>query len=310
MDEDDDEFESMLGNAASTTEGARVSSEMYDSQRWSRPSGPTIIRRSHPSYSATAAPASSNDPHSIHDFLSRSHSPPISSRSGPWTLPPNSTTLSSSSLFRQPSIRRPVRSRTVDFNDFTTHRRATIRHNTAQESVTSRSDAVDNRTPPGLLSPRDRSLSPAQDETSSSVRAPQLARRFFPFSRNRRHESIGGSVWATDTSTAEAPDELSSYMVVEPWFSLPTPIASSSSSSQPDAPDTETTDQPVQPAALRLRRGGVRAPESMLSRHASPSVGENVTPPPPLIVRVPPTPASDNGHAEDVVAYPSPSQHE
>jgi hypothetical protein len=103
-------------------------------------------------------------------------------------------------------------------------------------------------------------------------------------------------------------------MVVEPrefgpWFSLPTPVASSSSSSQPDAPDAETSDQHVQPhVALRLRRGGVRAPESMLSRHASPSVGENdVTP--PTVVRVSPVLDSEDGPAEEV-AYPSPSQHE
>lgn len=211
MDEDDDEFESMLGNAASTTEGARVSSEMYDSsQRWSRPSGPTLIRRFHPSYSAAVAPSSSDDPH---DFLSRPHSPPIPNQSGPWTLPPTSATLSGSSLFRQASIRRPVRSRTVDFNDFTSHRRSTMRQDTAQEPLTSRSDAVDNRAAPSLLSPRDRSLSPTQDETSTSVRATQSARRFFPFSRNRRHESAGGSAWATDTSSVETPDELSSYTV-------------------------------------------------------------------------------------------------
>jgi len=274
LDEDEDEFESMLGDAASTTEGARASSENYahsgNSQRWARP--PNVMRRSHPSYSAAAAPGSDD---SIHDFLSRSHSPPVPSRSGPWTLP-TSATISGSSLFRQPSIRRPVRSRTVDFNEFTSHRRSTIRQGAAQDPPP-RSEVVDNRSTAGIISPRERSRSPTQDEPSSSVRAPQLARRFFPFSRNRRHETA----WSTaDTRSVESPDELSSFMVVEPrefepWFSLPTPIPSSSSSSQPDALETEINDQHVQPAVRQY---------------------------------VPPVP--DDGHVQDAAAYPSPSQHE
>ncbi|KAJ3757768.1 hypothetical protein EV360DRAFT_83701 [Lentinula raphanica] len=52
----------------------------------------------------------------------------VSTRARPW-IPPRSYLNSSSSLTRSSSLRRPTRSRTVDFNDFTSRRRSTTRSN-------------------------------------------------------------------------------------------------------------------------------------------------------------------------------------
>ena len=275
VEEDDDEFDSMLGSAASAAEGARINADVYDfgshAQRWPLPSSRRL--QTAPSTVVTSAGSEeTRDPPTP-----PLHSPPIPSRSGPWP---------SSSLFRQPSIRRPVRSRMVDFNEFTSRRRSTIRQLSRSES-----SSDDPRRP---ISPWD---PPPQDEPSASIPAPQMARRFFGLSRNRRHESNGSALWSESfVENPDSPDEPSPYFppdvsISRAWFPMPTP--SSSSSSQSEVEGVEEREQ----RAPRLRRGGLRAPEAMLSRHASPEQDSTVTTiHAPTVIRMPASPVSENGH--------------
>ncbi|KAF9006657.1 hypothetical protein BDQ17DRAFT_300281 [Cyathus striatus] len=185
-------------------------------------------------------------------ILSSSPSPPLpeppgsatripasSSRSGPWSMDPSEAGAAMNTSVRHPGIRRPVRTRNVDFNEFTHRRRSAIRdtHNAA-ESVTE---------------PRE----------NNWVRTAQPTRRFFPFTRTRRHESINNTGWdyveAQSLNTTESTpllpsDGESSDVVRAHALSLPSTSTASQTNEDRSGP--------------RLRRGGLRAPESMLSRRA------------------------------------------
>lgn len=315
MDEDDDEFESMLDGAASAIEGARVNTELYDAYgshtpSWAQPSALTLTRRPHSSYTAGVTSPGSGDTEPLIPPL---HSPPTTNRSGPWSLPPGATHSMSTGLSRQSSLRRPVRSRTSDFAEFSALRRSSTRTSAAQELFGPRSDEeIAN----SLMLPRH--ISPVRDQPASSRRGPQNPRRFFEFSRNRRHETTGSFPWLTESTGADANEESSAYIPAEPtpsgtWFSLHAPL--STSSSQTDPRDTEPSDERAQAAAPRLRRGGLRAPESMLSRHASPASAEHdvhsTAPLPVTIPPVPTSPRSDNCQADEAAAtYPTPTSSE
>jgi hypothetical protein len=292
MEEDDDDFESMLDNPATAVEGARVNSNLYDAYHtptWTSHDTAPSRRPTHPAYSTTIvdSPETNVEPIS---------SPPSPQRTGPWSVPPVAQ-YGGSTLHRQLSIRRPIRSRTVDFNDFTTRRRSTIRQAAESGGIRPGSeDGVDTYLP-GTM--RRRSRSPF-DEATATPRDAITARRFFPFSRQRRRETSAPSWW-TDGSEEILTDGPSSVLPPQPsasgsWFSLPTPTSSSSSQSN----DAETSDERAQapPPTPRLRRGGVRAPESMLSRHASPSIEVGDA----YAIRMPPSPRSplrfDDGHEE------------
>jgi hypothetical protein len=219
-------------------------------------------------------------------------------------------------VFRQPSIRRPVRSRMVDFNDFTTRRRSAIRQYSAHELLGSRSE-VSSDDPGRSLSPWE---PPLQDEPPPPVRPPQLARRFFGPSRNRRHESSGNFPWnesVTERPNTEPSDDFPPYLSTDPstsrpwisvrtppWVSIPTP--SSSSSSQSEVENVEEREQ----RAPRLRRGGLRAPESMLSRHASPNSAEQdaADTGPEIIIPLPASPVSENGHDDSTITPANPNE--
>jgi len=140
MEEDEAEYESMLeahDNATSIIEGVRVNSDLYDAyggHSWSHPMGSSLLRRTHPNYSAVAVPRSdSPEGSSAPDSVLQ----PLETRRSSWGLPnSNVTTImnsSGSALMRQPSIRRPIRSRTVDFNDFATRRRSAYRDSRTQD---------------------------------------------------------------------------------------------------------------------------------------------------------------------------------
>lgn len=258
MEEDETEYEGMLeadNVASSYIEGARVNSDLYDAygtHSWSHPMGSSLLRRSHPNYSAAlVARSDSPDGSSTIDSIL----PPIETRRSNWGLPSNTLSNSGSTLTRQGSIRRPIRSRTVDFNEFSTRRRSAYR---------STADSEDPRSPdefPNTLSPW-ASSGPISDEPLGS----NGARRFFPFSR-RRHEmppsvmpwsDIGGS-----TSRAGSPSQVITWRS----GSGPPVLISARSFAEQEASLGEEPDRSLP----RLRRGGLRAPESMLSRHASPS---------------------------------------
>jgi len=262
MEEEDgiEGYDGVTGdNTPSFIEGARVNSELYDAYAahgWSaHPMDTSLSRRSHtggppPDFSETG-----NSVDSIHSSL-----PSLESRARNSSWFPNSTTFHGSTLSRQPSIRRGVRSRTVDFNDFSTRRRSTFRNAAADLDDPRSSEDIPNALTSWVSGPI-----PISDEPLGSPGA----RRFFPFSR-RRHEVAVSSMpaWIDSGASTSRPvsPPISSY---RPWRSNSGPpplIAQGSFSDHEHSP----TDDPERPEP-RLRRGGLRAPESMLSRHASPA---------------------------------------
>ncbi|KAJ6475648.1 hypothetical protein DFH09DRAFT_445741 [Mycena vulgaris] len=271
MDEDDEEFETMLGRATMPVEGVRINSELYDAYGPASWTSGSTTRRSFPTASPPTPTLSEDSP------PPPGFSPPMGARSNVWTLPPGAP--GSLSLSRQPSMRRPTRSRTVDFNEFTTRRRSSNR------------DLRGEPTGPG-------------DEPWA--RTSHSTRRFFPFSyQTRRHwNEVTGEGSNTDLT-----DEPLSY-VTEPtvssatFYSFPTPISSNASSHDDNAP--ETSEERVTSAAPRLRRGGVRPPESLLLRRVSPA----------FEVAAPQSPVSEPGvdsaalegipTSGDAAAYPTP----
>ncbi|KII95257.1 hypothetical protein PLICRDRAFT_86655 [Plicaturopsis crispa FD-325 SS-3] len=263
MDEDQDEFD-RLAEATPPFEGARVDSELYDAYAahphhgtyWSHSANPSG-RRSFSSYSAAVA-SSTGDPNTMDSVLPPLRSPPTHNPFSP-PLPHSGGAL----LTRQGSLRRPARPRSnVDFNEFTSRRRSTIRQLYGEEHSGTRSDGTED--PSTLPTP---ARSPMPDESATLP----VARRFFPFSRTRRHDSLARRE-RTETVDPE-PDTLQADAVSRPWFLIPGP-APMSRSPIGDVLENESPEGPT--SAPRLRRGGIRAPESMLSRHASPSVGITV----------------------------------
>ncbi|KAJ6515453.1 hypothetical protein C8R45DRAFT_956580 [Mycena sanguinolenta] len=232
MEDDDDEFETMLDRATmpSMPEGARTStSELFDAYYPPSWTTASAVRRPLP-VAGPPTPALSDDSSPPPGL-----SPPATARGGNvWSLPPAAT--SSISLSRPPSNRRPIRSRTSDFNEFTAQRRSSTRDLRTAE--------------PG-----------AGDE--SWTRTSRSTRRFFPFSyQSRRHDSRAGNDTQGD-STGEISDEA---LYLEPESTLPFYSSSLSDDLHPEVSEQRATSIP------RLRRGGVRPPESLLLRRVSPAL--------------------------------------
>ncbi|KAF5344837.1 hypothetical protein D9757_014093 [Collybiopsis confluens] len=142
-----------------------------------------------------------------------------------WILPRSHVT-SGHSLTRSSSIRRPTRSRTVDFNDFTSRRRSTIRNNTDTSGGTN-----------------------AESSTSSVDSGVGTA---------HRRADTDSHIWS------DLPDDF-----------VPASLRRSDVDNPPDSEIAEERssgglDRTISNRFPRLRRGGLRAPESLLSRQASP----------------------------------------
>jgi len=165
-------------------------------------------------------------------------------RTSAWPLSSSSGFLHST-LSRQPSIRRPGRNRVSDFSEFTAARRNSIRQLAHDEDHNARSEppAANTAEPPATSS-----LGPR----SSSAQA----RRFFPFGRTRRFEII-----PTPRPAASMSDD---------WY-FPPHSGWATNQSERLGGGEEPIEERSQ--APRLRRGGLRAPESLLSRHSSPPIG-------------------------------------
>jgi hypothetical protein len=263
MDEDDDEFESMLGAAA---EGARASADLYDpygthAHSWS-PSGYARARRAHPAPPA-APPPTALESRVAEPAAPPPDSPPAPNRSGPWTVPHGVPSFGAAALGRQPPLRRPPRaSRTVDFNEFTSRRRSTTRQLSAQEPGDAGADgAAEDPVVSAVLS---RHMTP----DGALVRHAHSARRFFPFSRRR--PAADSVPWPEPPTEGIVGEDALPFLAMQPsaeahtgWFSFPTPAP------QPDSGDASTSDDALPSAAPRLRRGGLRAPESLLTYSGS-----------------------------------------
>lgn len=249
MDEEADELESLEHYGLVPLEGTRVNTELHEAYRHpSRPNPPTSSYHAFsPAFYTVPAPPPAPAPDSPSDrVLPPLLDSPPAPRLGGLTLP-SASGLLHTSLSRQPSIRRPVRSRTADFSDFSARRRNSSRH-LADEEGPSILDSSSTFPGPHVSAPREDSDPPLSGP-------PGQARRFFPF-RSRRFEVIPTPRPAPSTG--------------EDWLFPPAPWSSSPSDrTASSAPDSQVGEERSQ--APRLRRGGLRAPESMLSRHASPA---------------------------------------
>lgn len=253
VEEEADELESLEQYGLLPLEGTRVNSELYDAYRShvSRSNPSTTYHAFSPAFYTVPAPPPAPAPDSPSDRVLPPllDSPPAPRLSG-LTLP-SASGLLHPSVTRQSSIRRPARSRTADFSDFSARRRNSSRQ-LVDEEGSSRLESSSSYPDSHVSAPRD-------DADISSSGPPGQARRFFPF-RSRRFEVIPTPRPAPSTS--------------EDWLFPPVPWSSGPSDhTMPMAPEPQGGDERSQ--APRLRRGGLRAPESMLSRHASPAnIGE------------------------------------
>jgi len=185
-----------------------------------------------------------------------------------WGPPSPTAAPSAPPLTRQPSIRRlPARPRTVDFTDFTSRRRSSGREGYAMvppNVVEPEADDPAAPTSPSHLSPNTTSVPP---------------RRFFP---SRRSELPWSSVPESASASTGSSSGLGTSTVATP-SPRPSP-APGTTSAQADPRSQRTflswlpsntllSLPPPPPADLRspratprLRRGGVRPPESLLGR--------------------------------------------
>ncbi|KAJ7853866.1 hypothetical protein B0H13DRAFT_2254787 [Mycena leptocephala] len=250
MEEDDDEFETLV----------RMNSELFDAYGPPSWASGSMTRRSLP---AAGPPTPSlSDESTPPPGLS----PPTTTRTtNVWSLPPAAP--GSLSLSRQSSIRRPTRSRTVDFNEFTAQRRS---------------------------SNRDQRADPTGEEPWT--RTSRSTRRFFPFSYQTRRHDLHWNETPGEGTSAELSDDALYITEPEPtpssatFYSFPTPISSSPSSH--DGHPAETSEErATTSAAPRLRRGGVRPPESLLLRRVSPA----------LDLGAPQSPANDSERVQSLL---------
>ncbi|KAF8138902.1 hypothetical protein EV363DRAFT_1315106 [Boletus edulis] len=243
VDEDDDEF-GPYGSFASGMEGTRLNTDLYDAYRsqhsWSNSSTPYFLSLPHAPPPMSSAPP----PDAVNDRVL----PPLVDASPPartsvWP-PGSSSGFLHSSLSRQPSIRRPGRNRMSDFSEFTAARRSLTRQLAHDEDHNARSElpTADTAEPPVT--------------SSLGPRSSAQARRFFPFGRTRRFEIIPTPRPATNMS--------------DDWYFPPHSGWTTNPSERLGGGEESTEDRSQAP---RLRRGGLRAPESLLSRHPSPPIG-------------------------------------
>ncbi|KAF5387744.1 hypothetical protein D9615_000688 [Tricholomella constricta] len=272
MEEDEDIFERML-DGGPTIEGARINSDLYEA--YGTNAGPSSRPVSSPSPPADDPPSPPTQP---------SHF-----RSGPWSMTGG---LPTTMLTRQPSIRRPVRSRTVDFNEFTHRRRSSTRENPGSHGESS--ESLELREGP-------------------SGRSSQSARRFFPFIRTRRYDHP--DPWGSDIHSPYDTEEgitHTSEPSNAPWFNLAPPVLREPTTMEEVLADAELSDERGHTGVIpRLRRGGLRAPESILSRHASPIPSPN----PPEIAYEPENTtvtanASSDAAPGELTGYPTPGSTE
>ncbi|OCH95937.1 hypothetical protein OBBRIDRAFT_787783 [Obba rivulosa] len=236
-----DELQSSSGEDefASVPEGTRVNTELYEAYAPTSLDILSSLRSSEPSPLATGSPAVDwvdVDPEAIAVTSPRPSPPPVLPSIAYRTIHASSAhggnTTVGSSLTRQNSTRRPARSRTVDFNEFTSRRRSSSRQDVEVQdgSAADRADGSWRFDTVDFSSRREESSA----DTSSH---PQPARRFFPFRTlpavRRRSEVSGALPWTGDSSQPyNAPEPSWPYGVTSaaPW---PTPVNAPASATSP-----------------------------------------------------------------------------
>ncbi|TFK43814.1 hypothetical protein BDQ12DRAFT_675596 [Crucibulum laeve] len=287
VEEDEDEFDNMLLDNVTSIEGTRVNSELYEAigahSGW-----PSVS--SLPTRRIISSPSPPLDDDA--DASSSGGSNPVAPRSGPWSMPPAATSSSSSSmLVRQPSIRRPPRSRTVDFNEYTHRRRSSIR------------DALDA------------SERPADIRDGGHWVRSTGGRRFFPLSRTRRNATETYVPWtseSTDTLGSDTDEPLDHMFIQRPTSMSGTWIPTIPTTPLPDLYTGVAEGSPARPVRTRIIQR-VRRSTSVLPPQSSESSM------PPLVPFSPPAgpslPIEDNEAEQslafgDLVSYPTPGSTE
>lgn len=237
MEDEDNDLGNLLDASTGVAEGARFNTDLfeaYGSHVW-----PPIPRR----FGTTPSPPLEDEPPVWRPLSTLS----TANRASTWAAVPTPNGPSSTSISRHPSIRRPARSRMVDFHDWTSRRRSSIR-----DTIGTQAEASDSNS----------SLSLGNGGESA-----QTVRRFFPTiprrperllePREDRHSSDEGRVPPLGVSLDR--DWSPAVSSTQPGPSSPEsrPVASASG--------TDADDRPLP----RLRRGGVRPPE-MLWTHRYP----------------------------------------
>ncbi|KAG6333313.1 hypothetical protein ID866_5780 [Astraeus odoratus] len=260
--DEEDEDSALYGTYNTFVEGARLNTDLYEAYRsqhsWSNSSIPHIFSVPHvsPPLSVPSSDSSASD-RVLPPLIEASPPPPSHARMNMWLPPPSG--LLHSTLTRQNSIRRPGRTRTADFSEFTTQRRNLARQYAIEEDPTLHSDGstatapVSDSAPLHIRSDDAASSSHPSYRTSSSQ-----ARRFFPFGRPRRFEVIPTPRPATSVS--------------EDWLFHP-PQTWASPYERTDTTRLDEENQDERSQAPRLRRGGLRAPEAMMSRRGTSWLG-------------------------------------
>lgn len=206
--------------------------------------------------------------------------------------PSSSTGVSGLSASR-PTTRGPIRSRVMDFNDFTLRRRSNIRNSSSEQNLRQSMRSEDGADGPWSFGhfPRDEFESsitgppfrPTSSSSSTSTIRPTSRRFFGSLAPHRSHEAGSGEPWSSEPrDPPPAPRPISEILEssssagqssAQMWYSLthqrshsPSPLSRALSRSEPEE------SRPVIPPSHRLRRGGVRAPESILMRRSSSSV--------------------------------------
>ncbi|KAI0294586.1 hypothetical protein BC826DRAFT_1185707 [Russula brevipes] len=231
LDDDNDSLESMI-DPSGAIEGTRMNSDLYDA--YSNP-GP-------PSTEPHISPATPHLRHMLRSATRREDWVLLRDTSPDGWAPPSPTAAPSAPpLTRQPSIRRlPARSRTVDFTDFTSRRRSSGRegNNAGPSAEPDADDSAAPVTTSSRLSPNTTSVPP---------------RRFFP---SRRPE-LPWSPAPESATPAPMQVDARSQRTFLSW------LPSNALLSLPPPPPADLRSPRVAP---RLRRGGVRPPESLLAR--------------------------------------------
>lgn len=193
-----------------------------------------------------------------------------------WGPPSPTAVPSAPPLTRQPSIRRlPARSRTVDFTDFTSRRRSSGREGNSNVLPSPETETDDSTTPTtsSRLSPNTTWVPPRR---FFPTRRPEL-----PWSPTSENGSLGtgtgpgtgtgtgmGMGSAATSSARSSPAPSTATMTTQPETRSPRTflswIPSTALLSLPPPPPTDLRGSRPIP---RLRRGGVRPPESLLGQH-------------------------------------------
>ncbi|CCM00437.1 uncharacterized protein FIBRA_02469 [Fibroporia radiculosa] len=304
-DEEDEHGDnrSSHSDADGPLEGVRLNGDLYDAYSRASHASSTFdlldtLRQVEPTPLATGSPDAAEggrgqffvtSPRPVSPVL-----PSITYRSSPWAS--SSTVAGPATLTRQNSTRHHARSRTVDFNDFTHRRRSSIRQSQQEGEHVRLDDSSDGtwRFHPNIPQSWESWLPTGMSPPSSNPLPLPSTRRALPAFRSlhRRREAGGTYPWSPDSSEPPVADignaNVSQPSIVSSAGQSSSPLWQSLTSAAPTPPDsswapsrrtslTEVHEARRQVIAPRLRRGGIRPPESLLSRYASPVPDEQIS---------------------------------